>query len=79
MIVRVTFKDPDNDMRDAIMASLNALTKPDNVSEEEWAGVLLSRAEKIEADIVEKWVEFGEYLVVDFNTEKHTAKMVQNG
>lgn len=65
MKIRVTLKDPDS-MDDAVVDALKALHRPDGIREEEWHEILEERAHFIQSEISEKWMKWGEYLVVDF-------------
>lgn len=77
MKVRVTLKDPDT-MHDAVVDAAKRLKKPDDVSDDEWESIRIGRAAAANAFISSRWMEYGEYLVVDFDTEAGTATVVPN-
>lgn len=77
MKVRVTLKDPDT-MHDAVDDAVKRLPKPDGVDADEWASIREERADKVKSHISSQWMEYGEYLVVDFDTDAGTATVVPN-
>lgn len=65
MVIRVTLKDPDA-MHDAVDHAIKWLPVPDGVTAAEWVLTREARADRIKAAISSKWMEYGEYLVVEF-------------
>ena len=78
MKVRVTLKDPDT-MHDAVEGAVARLPKPEDLCPQEWADVRDSRVCKVSDAISEKWMEYGEYLVVEFDTDAGTATVIPIG
>jgi hypothetical protein len=72
MKIRVTLKDPDM-MHDAVDDAVKREPKPDGISKAEWADICEARAERIKASISNKWMDYGEYLVVDFEVDEYGA------
>lgn len=75
MKVRVTLKDPDT-MPDAVDEAAAKLKRPAGVDEDEWEGICEERAAKAKAVISHKWMQYGEYLDVEFDTEAMTATVI---
>ena len=75
MKVRVSLKDPDT-MHDAVDRAVGKLPKPDGISQPEWEDICEGRAAEARAAISDRWMEYGEYLVVDFDTDAHTATVI---
>lgn len=69
MKVRIQFKDPDA-AHDAIRDAVKALPRPEGVTAEEWEPICESR---IDATDLSKWIEWGEYVTVEIDTETKTA------
>lgn len=76
MIYTVTFKDPDgvtesvgDDLRDQLKE------KYPDLDEDEFQILYESRYEKAHV-FLSRWIEYGEYLTVEFDTEKGTATVV---
>jgi hypothetical protein len=78
MKVRVTLKDPDT-MPDAVDDAVKQLEKPDGVDAEEWEDIRAGRAEAAKEIISDHWMEYSEYLVVEFDTEALTATVLPIG
>jgi hypothetical protein len=72
MRIRVTLKDPDT-MHDAVDEAVKREPKPTGISKTEWADICKARAERIKASISDKWMDYGEYLVVDFDVDINGA------
>ena len=77
MKVRVTLKDPDT-MHDAVEAEMKRQPKPDGISDAEWFSIRENRAEDVRACISRTWMEYGEYLTVEFDTDAGTATVIPN-
>lgn len=71
MKIRMMFKDPDTvfeAIRDAVKESVDAL----NLNEREAKLLCEARLETVSNELG-KWIEFGEYVTVEFDTEAKTA------
>lgn len=77
MKIRVTLKDPDT-MHDAVDDAVGKMPPPDGVESEEWDRIRESRAEKVKEAISAKWMEYSEYLTVEFDTDAGTATVIAN-
>ena len=76
MKVRVTLKDPDT-MQDAVYEAAKLEVKTlEGLSKSEREAIAETRAAEATEIIASKWMEYGEYLVVDFDTEARTAVVV---
>lgn len=75
MIIRCSFKDPDK-MPDAVVDAFAPLEAPAGLTVDEWASIRRERALEAKHQITKKWMEYGEYLVVDFDTGTGTATVV---
>lgn len=76
MKFQVQLKDPDgfsDSIDDAIAASLKAMTE---IDEDEKDAVKEKRGEKVR-EAMEKWVEYGEYVTLEFDTDAGTAIVVE--
>lgn len=78
MKIRMLMKDPDT-MPDAVDDAFKAIEKPEGVSAEEWADIREERAQLAKSFISDHWMEFGEYLAVEFDTEAKTATILPRG
>lgn len=78
MKVRVTLKDPDT-MQDTVDRVVGKLPRPEGVTLEEWCDVLEDRAKETRQAITRKWMEYSEYLTVEFDTDAGTAIVIENG
>lgn len=75
MKFRITMEDPDGpyeSIQDAAKEQVKAIK---GITESEREGMLASRAETLD-EFVGKWMEYGEYLVVEFDTEAGTATVI---
>lgn len=73
--VRITVKDPDgvyDAIRDAARASLKDVH---DLSKAEREDLVEGRHEQI-AEALSSWVEYGEYITVEFDTEAKTARVM---
>ena len=75
MKIRVTLKDPDT-MPDAVEEAFRRQPKPDGLSDEEWEDVRDERAAAAKERIAKRWMEYSEYLDVEFDLEADTARVV---
>ena len=71
MIVRVTLKDPDA-FYEAINEAVEA-TRPSGITDREWE--TLSEDRRVNVGL--PFVQYGEYVTVEFDTEKKTAVVVE--
>lgn len=79
MKVRVLVKDPDA-MSDAIANAVLAWRESlADMSEEEKDAAQQVRAAKVRAAIVGRWVQWGEYYEIEFDTEAMTARVLAKG
>jgi hypothetical protein len=77
MKIIVTFKDPDGVMdsvQDAIKEELQSM----NLSPEEYDNLLETRTNE-QLHKLKKWIEYDEYITVEFDTEEKTCKIIENG
>ena len=73
MKIKISFKDPDA-LHDCIDTELEDL-KIEGLNEKELEVVREKRKEEI-TDLCAKWFEYGEYLVVEVDTEKETCEVM---
>ena len=78
MKIRLTFKDPDvlyeGDLERQVRAGL-----PEGLSEEE-VELLQEKREDATRDLISRrWMEHGEYLTVEVDTEAETIRVVGRG
>lgn len=68
----ITFKDPDT-VADAVNeAAKEALESVDGIDDDEREVLVEKRAEKLR-EAIEPWIEYGEYVRIEFDTEAGTA------
>lgn len=77
MKFRVTVKDPDV-FADAVQEAVEDELATLDLHEDELEAVGEKRRERT-MDAISKWVEYGEYIVVEFDTEAGTAVVVPKG
>jgi hypothetical protein len=77
MKIKVTFKDPDT-MHDAVVDAYAEEPCPSGVTKDEWSHIRQERAIATQCAISDKWVEYGEYIRVEFDTETGTATVIPN-
>ncbi len=77
MKFRVTMKDPDV-LTDAIAEAVDSQVHIEGVDEEEMMDIRRSRVEKIYEMCSRRWFEYGEYLVVEIDTDAKTCVVVPN-
>lgn len=79
MKIRVTLKDPDT-MPDAVVDAVHADVKTiSGLSNDERQALAVSRHCEIQSEITSRWMEYGEYLTVEFDTEAWTATVLPRG
>ena len=72
MKLKITFKDPDvvtDAIREAVAIEVSAI---EQLSTEEKEDLIASRAGKVETHL-EKWITYGEYVTIEFDTDAGTA------
>jgi len=77
MKIKITVKDPDGvycSVKDAVEESLEDLI---GMSDEEIEGLVESRQEE-QTDKLSKWIKYQEYIVIEFDTETMTARVIEN-
>lgn len=77
MKVRITFKDPDG-VYEAIDDAVKESLKTDGLDKDEAEAISELRHEKV-SRVLSKWVEYGEYVTVEFDTDAGTAIVVEKG
>lgn len=75
MKIRVTLKDPDT-MPDAVDEAFAKVERPEGVEPDEWLDIRENRAGKVREQITDRFMEYSEYLVVEFDTDNWTARVV---
>lgn len=75
--IQVLLKDPDT-MHDAVDDAVKKLERPAELHSDEWADVCEGRAQDIKSQISSRWMEYGEYLCVEFDTDANTATVIPN-
>jgi hypothetical protein len=78
MKIRMKFKDPDT-MHDAVDEAFRRQKPPDGISADEWAGIREQRADDAKAEISRRWMEYSEYLDVEFDLDANTAVVLPRG
>ena len=81
MKIRVTLKDPDtmHDCVDDYFKSLRKKVCPDGIHADEWNDICDERADKAKSSIADRWMEYGEYLEVEFDLEAMTETVIEVG
>lgn len=77
MKIKVTLKDPDT-MYDAVVDAVhkNLKTSVQGISNAEREALAGDRIAEFQSDISDKWMRYGEYLTVEFDTEAGTATVL---
>jgi hypothetical protein len=78
MKIRCKFKDPDT-MQDAVVDAMAKVERPVGVSAMELAQLRGERIREIQSQISDAWMEYGEYLDIEFDTDAKTAKVLTRG
>lgn len=76
MIVQIQIKDPDGvyeSIKDAVEKSLK---KIDEIDDDEREQLKETRTEKLQTQLG-KWIEHGECLTIEFDTDTMTAKVLE--
>jgi len=77
MKIRVQFKDPDW-FRDSVLQAVKddgVLVGADDTEKER---IYEARADEVEKEL-ERWVEWGQYVHIDFDTKEGTARVLEKG
>jgi hypothetical protein len=75
MKILVTFKDPDT-LHDAVTDAFERADKPVDLEAEEWKMIRESRRDSAVDKITADFMEYGEYITIEFDTEARTARVV---
>lgn len=77
MKIRVSLKDPDS-MHDAVEDAVRADIKEttDGLSQKERDYLLDERVGPVQGEITARWMPYGEYLYVEFDTDTWTATVL---
>jgi hypothetical protein len=75
MKFRITFKDPDGVYEGIEVAAQKLLKKVTGVTEEERELLKDSKIEFV-SEFTSNWIEYGEYLTVEFDMETNSARIV---
>lgn len=75
MKIRVALKDLDS-MQDAVAEAYERAEKPEGIDADEWVDIRAERVRKAADGISDKWMPYGEYLYVEFDTEAGTATVL---
>jgi hypothetical protein len=74
MKIKVTLKDPDG-FYESIQEAVNDSLKELNLSPREKSTIEEVRVEETN-NFLSKWVKYGEYVTIEFDTEEKTATVV---
>jgi hypothetical protein len=77
MKIRVTLKDPDT-LGDAITEAVQQSLLDRGLSLKERALLQGDAVAEISGPITDKWMAYGEYLTVEFDTDAATATVIPN-
>lgn len=81
MKFKITMKDPDaafEAIRDAVGLEIEKLKSTGIISLDEADELSESRQRKV-SESISKWLKYGEYLTVEFDTESGTAVVIGGG
>lgn len=76
MKFRIQLKDPDGFYDGFDDASAASVTDLDGLDEDEKSAVREKRSASLRR-FGERWVEYGEYITIEFDTEANTATVVE--
>jgi hypothetical protein len=74
MKFKITFKDPDGPFQ-GLTDAANFYATNLGLPPEEHTLILEHKYEEF-VDFISKWVEYGEYITIEFDTEEGTAKVI---
>lgn len=78
MKFRITMKDPDRPYDCISDATTESLSEMEGLSGPEREALYETRRDKL-SSFVDQWLEYGEYITVEFDTEANTAIIVKRG
>jgi hypothetical protein len=76
MKIKLTFKDPDGVWESINQAARDSLDEVNGISKDERESLLEFRHEELSSALA-KWIKYGEYCSVEFDTEAGTARVVE--
>lgn len=79
MKFKIVLKDPDgiqDGINEAVLQSLASVEAPYHHDEDEYEVLKKVRTEKLN-EAMRKWVEYGEYLTVEIDTEANTITVCE--
>lgn len=76
MKIKITLKDPDGFYESVRQAVSDQLASIDVISDEEREVLEESRIEAVNEKL-SKWVEFNEYIYLEFDTDQETARILE--
>lgn len=74
----MTFKDPDV-IFEAISEAVNERIKAIKELDDEERDVLIEKKNRAVSDQLSKWIEYGDFITVEFDTDLNTARIVPKG
>lgn len=77
MIIRITLKDPDGVFDSIQDAAEQSLARTPGLDHEEAEAFLVARHKRI-SEALKPWIEYGEYVRLEIDTEKKTATVITN-
>lgn len=75
MKFRITMKDPDGVWDSIQSAAIDSVESDDSLDRDERNLLIDHRRERL-SEFIRKWVQFGEYMTVEFDTDANTATVV---
>jgi hypothetical protein len=75
MKLRLTLKDPDGVYEMIQEAAENQVEQIEGLNDDEKESLIESRREKI-SEQLQKWIEYGEYVHIEFDLETKTATVL---
>lgn len=75
--IRVTLKDPDT-LHESVVEAVQQSLLSRGLSLKERAVLQEAAVTELQTPIVIKWMEWGEYLTVEFDTDAGTATVIPN-
>jgi len=76
MKLRITLKDPDGFYEAIREAAENQVAEIQGISRDEADTLIENRHESI-AEYMTRWVEYGEYVTIEFDLEEATATVIK--
>jgi len=75
MHVEITMKNPDCVFEAISRAAVDSVSDASGLNEEEIKELIKSRQKEIEEQ-VSKWVKYGEYITIEIDTVRETARVI---